>query len=164
MGDSDATTTRGEQYTVAHRRPVTLGKQYTPNGNRLQVGTPDGTVIATLDAVQLEALTWQERATLLDLLSREPELADTDSVRSFWRSVDDETPQNRERIATITNEYAEVFVQLVDLGGQRCCELVAPKLGFGNRLTPSEFRAVAAAGHQVFSGFLRTPLGPEKRE
>jgi hypothetical protein len=117
--------------------------------------------VASLDAVQLEALTWQDRETLLELLSSEPELADTERVRSFWNTADGETAQNRERVAAITNEYAEVYVQVVSLGGQQCCEIVAPKLGFGNRLSPSEFLAVARAGHHVFSAFLRTPLGPE---
>lgn len=161
MDDAHANVEYGDRYTLQSQPTVTLEKLYTPNGNRLCVGDPDEGRLAALDAVQLESLTWQDRGTLRELLSSDTTAADVDRVRSDWREVDGETPDERERVATITNEYAEVYVQVATLGDRQCCEIVSPKRGYGTRLTPAELVAVSRAGHQVFGDFMRTPLGPE---
>ncbi|WP_251343736.1 hypothetical protein [Haloplanus halophilus] len=151
-----------ERSTIRFRQTVALEKAYTPNGNRLRVGSPSLDEAVCLDAVQLESLTWQERSDLLGFVDRSELVADVDAdaVRTHWRGLGEGTPEGRADVATITNEYAESHVRSVSLGDARCCEIVAPKMGYGIRLTPAELLAVAERGHGVFRQFLRTPFGP----
>jgi hypothetical protein len=61
----------------------------------------------------------------------------------------------------LANEYAVVTVRKVYTRNGVRLEIVAPRLGRGIRLDPVELETLTWQSHETFSGFLRTPFGPE---
>jgi hypothetical protein len=63
--------------------------------------------------------------------------------------------------ADLANEFAFVQVRVVETRNGTRLEIVSPKLGRGIRLDPVELETLTWQSHELFSGFLRTPFGPE---
>lgn len=61
----------------------------------------------------------------------------------------------------LANEYATVTVRKVSTGNGVRLEIVSPRLGRGIRLDPVELETLTWQSHETFSGFLKTPFGPE---
>jgi hypothetical protein len=61
----------------------------------------------------------------------------------------------------LANEYAAVKVRKVRTRQGVRLEIVAPRLGRGIRLCPLELETLTWQSHELFSGFLTTPFGPE---
>lgn len=142
---------------------VTLRKAYTPNGQLLEVSSPDTTDSRRLDAIELESVTWQDRDTLHAAMERrEGDHGDTPGEATEFA---DSPTQLRETMEnpdlTITNEYAEVRISAFSADGAEWCGLVSPKLGYYLRLTPSELEGITELPHTIFSDFLQRPYGPE---
>lgn len=150
------------EFRINKRNTVTLRKMYTPNGNRLKIDSTENKHAISLDAVQLESLTWQKRDELLRLHERSTSSGCTEDIRTFWENTEGAEPESREHVAKITNEYAEAYINSVFIGDRECCEIVSPKIGYGRRLTPEEFLSVAERGPEIFNRFLQTPFGPEE--
>ena len=66
-----------------------------------------------------------------------------------------------EDVIEIANEYALVRVREVSTGNGRRLEIHAPRLGRTIRLCPLELESLTWQDHDTFSGFLKTPFGPE---
>lgn len=66
-----------------------------------------------------------------------------------------------ERTLELANEYAVVRVREVRTGNGVRLEIMAPRLGRVIRLCPLELESLTWQPHDTFSGFLRTPFGPE---
>jgi hypothetical protein len=81
--------------------------------------------------VQLESLIWQDRETLFALLSDRSTEIDGERIRAYWDAVAEETPRDRVRLTRITNEYAEVGVRAVPLGGDGVANSSRPSSGTG---------------------------------
>lgn len=152
-----------KEFIVQNRKNIILRKIYTPNGNRIEISSGENKEITTLDAMQLESLTWQEREKLSQLHEQNASVKEANRIRKFWNNIENSEPKKRENITKITNEYAEVYINTVLIGGKECCEIVSPKVGYGARLTPEELLSVAECGYQIYNQFLQTPFGPEKK-
>lgn len=70
------------------------------------------------------------------------------------------TPQDGERIE-LANEFAVVHVRQVHTHNGVRLEIASPRLGRRIRLDPVELESLTWQRHEVFSGFLETPFGPE---
>jgi hypothetical protein len=61
----------------------------------------------------------------------------------------------------LANEFALVQVRTVRTRNGVRLEIAAPRLGRGIRLCPLELETLTWQTPETFSGFLRTPFGPE---
>lgn len=61
----------------------------------------------------------------------------------------------------LANEYATVVVRRVRTHNGVRLEISAPHLGRAIRLCPLELESLTWQTPETFSGFLRTPFGPE---
>lgn len=64
----------------------------------------------------------------------------------------------------LANEYAAVRVRQIQTRNGTRLEIMAPRLGRAIRLCPLELESLTWQSHEVFSGFLETPFGPENQE
>ena len=64
----------------------------------------------------------------------------------------------------LANEYAMVRVRQVHTRNGTRLEITAPRLARAIRLCPLELESLTWQSHEVFSGFLETPFGPENEE
>lgn len=61
----------------------------------------------------------------------------------------------------LANEYAMVRVRQVKTHNGVRLEIAAPRLGRVIHLCPVELESLTWQTHETFSGFLKTPFGPE---
>ena len=73
-------------------------------------------------------------------------------------SVNDEPGDSTIELA---NEYACVRIRQVQTGNGIRLEIAAPRRGTAIRLCPVELESLTWQSHEMFSGFLTTPFGPE---
>lgn len=73
----------------------------------------------------------------------------------------DDTPLDPKTIE-LANEYAMVRVRQVKTHNGVRLEIAAPRLGRVIHLCPVELESLTWQTHETFSGFLKTPFGPEE--
>jgi hypothetical protein len=74
---------------------------------------------------------------------------------------DEHTVDTEGETIELANEYASVEVRKINTHNGVRLEIIAPRLGRGIRLCPLELETLTWQEHEVFSGFLKTPFGPE---
>jgi hypothetical protein len=153
---------------------VEFRKICTPAGERLEVESPAAGSHIRLDAIELEALTWQNAETYLEFIENAGDAAaDTDletraaAVRELPREDDpefgagDRDGRARSDSISVTNEFAEARVRSVEPDAGERIEIEAPKLGHVVHLAPVELESVTWQSSETFTGFLETPFGPD---
>ncbi|RQH02441.1 hypothetical protein [Natrarchaeobius oligotrophus] len=125
---------------------VVLTKVRTPTGARIQV-EHDELGRTCLDAIELEALTWQDADFFEELIDDEYEFREVDPAP---KSVAD---------LQITNEYAIARLRRSDDG--KSVWLTAPKMGYGTVVDARVLAALIDEPKTFFSELLRTPYGPD---
>ncbi|RQG86702.1 hypothetical protein EA462_16310 [Natrarchaeobius halalkaliphilus] len=125
---------------------VDVTKVRTPTGERIQIEHDDLGQIR-LDAVELEALTWQDEAFFADLVDGEYD----------YRNVDPR-PKSAADLQ-VSNEYALARLRGSDDGAG--VSLTAPKMGYGIGIDARVLAAVVTRPKTFFSELLRTPYGPD---
>ncbi|MDQ2052910.1 hypothetical protein RBH26_20930 [Natronolimnohabitans sp. A-GB9] len=126
---------------------VTVRHIKTPKGERLEIRSATDAI--RIDAIGLESLSWQDQDVFSDFLGYDYDLAPS--------SESDETVAT----FTISNEYADVVVRVIQTatGKQLCIE--APKKQFSLRADVTGLEALAEQDSRIFSEFLETPHGPD---
>lgn len=138
---------------------VEIRKIFTPAGERLEIEAPRRGYRIRLDAMELEALSWQDHETFAGWL------ADGDSLPAGFDGAEltDDRAAGAEVVHewTVTNEFAEAHVRkLTDPAGE-WLEIEAPKLGYLIRLQSVELEGVTWQETETFTQFLETPFGPD---
>lgn len=140
---------------------LTLAKVATRNGQLLEFRLPESADQRRLDAIELESLTWQDRASLRDLVEEHGTVVDTEppavAQREDWGAEAASAIDPPEMV--VTNEYAEVRLGTVEVAGVDVCVLFSPKLHYWTYFTPREFAAVSDLPHTTYSEFLEQPYG-----
>jgi hypothetical protein len=134
---------------------VQVRKVHTRNGVRLEIAAPDSGRVIRLCPLELETLTWQTHDVFADL---RPAPAGADAAIPT-AEIPGELPGSPP--VELANEYALVHVRTVQSNGDERLEIVARRLGRGIRLAAHELETLTHQTHATFSGFLRTPFGPE---
>jgi hypothetical protein len=131
---------------------VYVARDRTRNGERLRVTARGGERCIRLDALALEALSWQS----------------ADSVRSWGagaeRAADGEAAPEDRRTETdlaIVNEFAAVKVRKVRAAGIDYLEVEAPRSGYKIRLDAAALEALCLVPPATVSSWLETPFGPQ---
>lgn len=151
---------KGETVSLDDRHTtVEIRKVFTPAGERLEIEAPNRGYRIRLDAMELEALSWQDHDTFEEFL------ADGDSLPAGFdvpdRSDDRAAGADVVHEWTVTNEFAEAHVRkLADSDGE-WLEIEAPKLGYLIRLQSVELEGVTWQETETFTRFLETPFGPD---
>ena len=153
---------------------VEFRKIFTPAGERLEVESPAASSRIRLDAIELEALTWQDAETYREFIENASDrVADIDldaraaAVRELPREDDpefgagDHDSRARSDSISVTNEFAEARVRKVEPDAGERIEIEAAKLGHVVRLAPVELESVTWQSSETFTGFLETPFGPD---
>jgi hypothetical protein len=75
-------------------------------------------------------------------------------------------PEHKDRLASdavleLANEFALVTVRRVATHNGVRLEITSPRLGRSIQLDPLELESLTWQTHEVFTGFLETPMGPE---
>ena len=138
---------------------VDVRRVETRNGVRLEIAARDSGRAIRLCPVELETLTWQTHEALAEL-RRVPGSADgrvppADVPDDLGGDVSGGPP------VELANEYAAVHVRTVRASEEERLEIVAARVGYGIRLAARELETLTRQTHDTFSGFLRTPFGPE---
>lgn len=130
---------------------VTIGINQieTPKGERLEIKTPSSSI--GLDAVALEALTWQENDELANLPSA---------------NIADEIPQSprrdnqsgRTRLMTVSNEFGFVVVYECQTDTDIWIDFEAEKQGELIRLCSAELEILAQQDQDLFTQWIKTDL------
>lgn len=130
---------------------VTIGINQieTPKGERLEIKTPSSSI--GLDAVALEALTWQENDELANLPSA---------------NIADEIPQSprrdnqsgRTRLMTVSNEFGFVVVYECQTDTNIWIDFEAEKQGELIRLCSAELEILAQQDQDLFTQWIKTDL------
>jgi len=128
---------------------VELRRVETPKGIRLELRTPDASL--ALDAVELEALSWQSPADVHDL----PHAPPTDVPSADPPDGDD---PNRSRLVTISNEFGFVVVYEGETADVPWVEFVAKKQHSSIRLNAAGLAAVAKQDHDLFTAWIAKSL------
>jgi hypothetical protein len=138
---------------------VRVRKVHTRNGVRLEIAAPDTGRSIRLCPLELETLTWQTHEGFADLRPA-PGGADAGiPMAEIPGDLPGELPGGA--AAELANEYAVVQVRTVRASEDERLEIVAQRIGRGIRLAAHELETLTRQTHQTFSGFLRTPFGPE---
>ena len=133
---------------TADSHTIELSRVETPKGERLEIKTPTSSI--RLDAVALEALTWQDNETLAAL----PD-ADTDQVTS---ASDMPKQDERTQLTVISNEFGFVVVhETLTEAGVRI-DLEAEKQDESIQLCPSELKTLAQQDQNLFTQWVRSDL------
>lgn len=146
---------------------IELRKIFTPAGERLELEAPALGQQIRLDAMELEALSWQKHAAFVTFLERGYEIeipdrdARIDAIRGSGEADPDTDPVDADEPITVTNEFAEAHVQKVETTDGERLEIRAPKLGYQIRLTAAAVESVTVQSTETFTEFLETPFGPD---
>lgn len=87
-------------------------------------------------------------------------MSETNTERSSPPDPEEQVTRGGDELQ-LANEYASVEIRKVHTRNGVRLEIVAPQLGKGIRLCPLELESLTWQSHETFSGFLRTPFGPE---
>lgn len=123
----------------------------TPKGERLELEAPAAGDRIRLDAVALEALTWQDDASFTRLLVDRDEPAST-----IGTSYDG--PSTVTTLTAITNEFGHVNVRELDTPDGPRLELDAQNMAHAAQLTPSALAAIAAQSSAAFTTLIREKI------
>lgn len=137
----------GAEVTVAVREIE------TPKGERLELEAVESDERIRLDAVALEAVTWQTDASLARSLGDGSPI----TARSELRTLDpaDEAAGTGETLASVTNEFAHVDVRAGAPGEPAGLELFAPKSNHRVWLNPPALVLVCRQSDATFSALIR---------
>ena len=143
---------------------VDVRKIFTPAGERLELEAPMLGRRIRLDAMELEALSWQDTGTFESFLEDATEVPDREqrleAVRARHDEDSDADPDETDEPITITNEFAEAHVQRLSTAAGDRLEITAPKLGYQTRLGPADLEGVTLQNTETFTAFLEEPFGP----
>lgn len=130
---------------------ITIGINWveTPKGERLEIETSSASI--RLDAVALEALTWQENDDLADL----PDANITN--KNSLHSEQDGQPE-RTRLMTVSNEFGFVVVYECQTDTDVWIDFEAEKQGESIRLCPAELEILTHQDHDVFTKWIKIDL------
>jgi len=158
--DKQETHSLSDEYTT-----VKIRKIFTPAGERVELEAPELGRSIRLDAIEIESLSWQEPETFIEFLDAElPGLPDNTAERQdFVRNRGDPDMEAGSVAAeiTVTNEFAEAIVRVIELDGKQHLELEASKLDYKTRLCPIEAETVTWQTTETFTDFLEHPFGPD---
>ena len=133
---------------TANGETIGLNRIETPKGERLEIETPTSSI--RLDAVALEALTWQDNDALAALPS-----ADTVQQKSGFEANDQ---AERTRLTTISNEFGFVVVYETHTETGIHIDLAAEKQDESIRLCPSELETLAREDQDLITQWVKTDL------
>lgn len=163
---SDEYIKRGEKLNIEDGDlSVSLTKIFTPNGQRLEIAAPAIDQQIRIDAVEVEAISWQERETILAFL-QEGENHGMRNVESKIQEIQETLDGGNLEVhgATepieITNEYAEGHVRKLETNAGEYAEIAAPKLDYRIRITPAELASITWQTQETFTSLLENPYGP----
>lgn len=133
---------------TANGDTIGLNRIETPKGERLEIKTPVSSI--RLDAVALEALTWQDSDALAALpgaetTERPPQLEANDR-------------SERTRLTTVSNEFGFVVVYETQTEAGVRIDLKAEKQGESIRLCPAELETLAEQDQDLFTQWVRADL------
>jgi hypothetical protein len=154
VGATRATVERtltGGETTVTIRKLVSKGE-------RLQIEAGEHSV--KLDAILLEALSWQRDLAAVDELLG-GEAFQSDSVASIAGDDSVEIEDGGEEVS-VSSEYSHVLVRDVETPSGPGVEITTPNRGTSLTLGGQSLAALAAVEDTyVFSPWFETPFGPE---
>lgn len=152
-----ATRTTAEREVTDGDTTVTIRKLVS-KGERLQVEAGDHSV--KLDAILLEALSWQRDLAAVDELLGGGAFA-TDPVAAVAGDDSVEIEDGGEEIS-ISSEYSHVLVRDVETSSGPGLEITTPNRGTSLTLGVQSLSALATVEDTyVFSTWFETPFGPE---
>lgn len=130
---------------------VTIGINQieTPKGERLEIKTPSSSI--GLDAVALEALTWQENDELANL----PSANIADGIPQSPRR---DNQSGRTRLMTVSNEFGFVVVYECQTDTNIWIDFEAEKQGELIRLCSAELEILAQQDQDLFTQWIKTDL------
>jgi hypothetical protein len=142
---------RGESLDIGDDAgSITATKIYTPKGERLELASDRSS--SRLDAIEIEALSWQDAEFYLDLLDDE------------WREppavVATDTGALAEPLLRVSNEYSEVIVGRVPTDTGDALSVASEPLHYEIAVRPIAVEAVVERDHSLFSELLNQPYGP----
>lgn len=123
----------------------------TPKGERLELEAPATGDRIRLDAVALEALTWQDDASFTRLL------VDRDQPESAIGTSYD-GPSTATTLTAVTNEFGHVNVRELDTPDGPRLELDAQNMAHAAQFTPAALAAVAAQSTAAFTTLIREKI------
>ncbi|MFC5134750.1 MULTISPECIES: hypothetical protein [Haloferacaceae] len=126
---------------------IRLHRIETPKGERLEIETPTSSI--RLDAVALEALTWQDN----DALAALPDANTTQRSPTGTGELSE-----RIRLTTISNEFGFIVVYEMHTEAGIRIDLEAEKQGESIRLCPAELETLAEQDHDLITEWVKTDL------
>lgn len=139
---------------------VLVNRITTRKGKRLEFSIPDLREQIWLDALELEALTWQDQEVYASMATHHS--TDVPLRTSIEGPLEDlEGEADRLITVTIANEYSVVGGWKARDGEHEVLVIMAKQAGYVTQLGYAELWGLAQQDHEVFSTFLEQPHGPE---
>lgn len=134
---------------TANGDTIALDRIETPKGERLEIRSPSSSI--RLDAVALEALTWQNNDTLAAL-------SGMDTPQQPSPAPESESQIERTHLTTISNEFGFVVVSEDGAGTDVRVQLEAKKQNGSIRLCTAELKTLAEQDVDLFTQWVKTDL------
>lgn len=133
---------------TVNNHTIDLNQVETPKGERLEIETPSSSI--RLDAVALEALTWQDNEALTTLPG-------ADTVQQTSRFEANEQSEQT-RLTTVSNEFGFVVIYKTQTEAGVRIDLEAEKQDESIRLYPSELETLARQDQDLFTRWVKADL------
>ncbi|WP_143114520.1 hypothetical protein [Halopenitus persicus] len=127
---------------------IRISRVETPKGERLKIATPTESI--ALDAVALEALTWQDNAKLANL-------SDTTGNTNITHFGPENTSATT-RLTAVSNEFGFVVVSEEKTDEDIWIDLRAKKQDESIQLCPDELEMIAHLDIDIFTDWIKTDL------
>jgi len=157
---SAGNTRRTERRQLSDDKDTVIVTKLVSKGERLEID--NGTTSVKLDALLLEGLSWQhDRASVDELLDSDTTVS-TDPAATAADADNGITAAETADPMTISSEYSHVLVGDTTTPAGDALVITTPGRGSTITLGVQSLRYLAAVDDTyVFSGWFRTPFGPE---
>lgn len=153
-------TRRTERRQLSDAEHTVTVTKLVSKGERLKID--NGTTSVKLDALLLEGLSWQRDRSSVDELLESGTTVSTDPAAMAADAADGITAAEMAEAISISSEYSQVLVGDTTTPAGDALVITTPGRGSTIILGVQSLRYLAAVEETyVFSGWFRTPFGPE---